>query len=78
MIRRMKRGAFLAGMVWYGITCLAAADPRDMVRGADAAEPSDSVIDDAGVVFGVPFGATEEQVMETFGKPAGLDRSAGR
>jgi peroxiredoxin len=49
-----------------------AEDIRDKVR--PVTESHDSTIDLKGIVFGVPFGASEEGVFQKFGKPAGYIR----
>lgn len=63
------------------IPAFAAEDLREKVQSPASQPAADAVIDPAGAIFGVRFGATEDEVMQKFGQPAGFirldaDRSA--
>ena len=51
-----------------------AKDIRDKVQPAAGATTIESVIDTQGIVYGVPFGTTEDGVIQKFGKPSGYLR----
>ena len=49
-------------------------DIRDKVQPSTEASRVDALIDTQGVVYGVPFGTKEDEVIQKFGKPAGYIR----
>ncbi len=60
------------------LACIAsvasADDIRDKVRPAGAPPPDETIIDTKGIVFGMPFGTSEDGLMQKFGQPAGYLR----
>ena len=61
-----------------GLVCVAsmasADDIRDKVQPAGEPSAGEAVIDTQGIVFGVPFGTSEDGMIQKFGPPAGYLR----
>ena len=62
--------AVLVCVAWIA----SADDIRDKVHSAAEPPASEAVTDTQGIVFGVPFGTSEDGVIQKFGKPAGYLR----